>query len=342
MVIVMSKKTIFSGIQPSGELSVGNYIGSLRNWVGLQKDYNCIYCVVNEHAITVRQDPKELLDRSYNTLAIFLAAGVDPKESTIFLQSHVPAHCQLSWVLNCYTQIGELGRMTQFKDKSKRYGGENVSAGLFDYPVLMAADILLYQAHLVPVGDDQKQHIEMTRDIATRFNNLYGETFILPEGYFPKAGARVMSLQEPTKKMSKSDDNPNNVIRILEEPKSILKKLKRAVTDSDNPPVIAYDWENKPGVSNLLELLSAATNRSVEDLVESYKGQMYGTFKTQVGEAVVEMLKPIQENYKALRADEGYLNEVFAQGAKQASEIAQKTLDDVYTKVGFALPVARA
>lgn len=338
----MSKKTIFSGIQPSGELSVGNYIGSLRNWVGLQKDYNCIYCVVNEHAITVRQDPKELLDRSYNTLAIFLAAGVDPKESTIFLQSHVPAHCQLSWVLNCYTQIGELGRMTQFKDKSKRYGGENVSAGLFDYPVLMAADILLYQAHLVPVGDDQKQHIEMTRDIATRFNNLYGETFILPEGYFPKAGARVMSLQEPTKKMSKSDDNPNNVIRILEEPKSILKKLKRAVTDSDNPPVIAYDWENKPGVSNLLELLSAATNRSVEDLVESYKGQMYGTFKTQVGEAVVEMLKPIQENYKALRADEGYLNEVFAQGAKQASEIAQKTLDDVYTKVGFALPVARA
>jgi tryptophanyl-tRNA synthetase len=334
----MTRQTIFSGIQPSGELSVGNYIGSLRNWVGLQNDYNCIYCVVNEHAITVRQDPKQLLQRSYDTLAIFLAAGVDPEKSTIFLQSHVPAHCQLSWVLNCYTQVGELTRMTQYKDKSKRYA-DNVTAGLFDYPVLMAADILLYQANLVPVGDDQKQHIEITRDIATRFNNIYGETFVLPEGYFPKAGARVMSLQDPLKKMSKSDDNPNNVIRILEDPKSILKKLKRAVTDSDNPPVIAYDWEKKPGVSNLLELLSASTNKSVEELVEHYKGQMYGTFKSEVGEAVVEMLRPIQEEYQRLRADEGYLNEVFAKGAVNASAVAQKTLDDVYRKVGFALPL---
>ena len=326
----MTRQTIFSGIQPSGELSVGNYIGSLRNWVGLQNDYNCIYCVVNEHAITVRQDPKQLLQRSYDTLAIFLAAGVDPEKSTIFLQSHVPAHCQLSWVLNCYTQVGELTRMTQYKDKSKRYA-DNVTAGLFDYPVLMAADILLYQANLVPVGDDQKQHIEITRDIATRFNNIYGETFVLPEGYFPKAGARVMSLQDPLKKMSKSDDNPNNVIRILEDPKSILKKLKRAVTDSDNPPVIAYDWEKKPGVSNLLELLSASTNKSVEELVEHYK--------SEVGEAVVEMLRPIQEEYQRLRADEGYLNEVFAKGAVNASAVAQKTLDDVYRKVGFALPL---
>lgn len=334
----MTRQTIFSGIQPSGELSVGNYIGSLRNWVGLQNDYNCIYCVVNEHAITVRQDPKQLLQRSYDTLAIFLAAGVDPEKSTIFLQSHVPAHCQLSWVLNCYTQVGELTRMTQYKDKSKRYA-DNVTAGLFDYPVLMAADILLYQANLVPVGDDQKQHIEITRDIATRFNNIYGETFVLPEGYFPKAGARVMSLQDPLKKMSKSDDNPNNVIRILEDPKSILKKLKRAVTDSDNPPVIAYDWEKKPGVSNLLELLSASTNKSVEELVEHYKGQMYGTFKSEVGEAVVEMLRPIQEEYQRLRADEGYLNEVFAKGAVNTSAVAQKTLDDVYRKVGFALPL---
>lgn len=334
----MTRQTIFSGIQPSGELSVGNYIGSLRNWVGLQNDYNCIYCVVNEHAITVRQDPKLLLQRSYDTLAIFLAAGVDPEKSTIFLQSHVPAHCQLSWVLNCYTQVGELTRMTQYKDKSKRYA-DNVTAGLFDYPVLMAADILLYQANLVPVGDDQKQHIEITRDIATRFNNIYGETFELPEGYFPKAGARVMSLQDPLKKMSKSDDNPNNVIRILEDPKSILKKLKRAVTDSDNPPVIAYDWEKKPGVSNLLELLSASTNKSVEELVEHYKGQMYGTFKSEVGEAVVEMLRPIQEEYQRLRADEGYLNEIFAKGAVNASAVAQKTLDDVYRKVGFALPL---
>ena len=333
----MSRQTIFSGIQPSGELSVGNYIGSLRNWVGLQDDYNCIYCVVNEHAITVRQDPKELQERSYNTLAIFLAAGIDPNKSTIFLQSHVPAHCQLSWVLNCYTQVGELTRMTQYKDKSKRYA-DNVTAGLFGYPVLMAADILLYQANLVPVGDDQKQHIEITRDIATRFNNIYGKTFVLPEGYFPKAGARVMSLQDPLKKMSKSDDNPKNVIRLLEEPKSIIKKLKSAVTDSDNPPVIAYDWEKKPGVSNLLELMSASTGKSIEELCEHYKGQMYGTFKTEVGEAVVAMLEPLQQRYQEIRQDEGYLNEVFAQGAQRASEIAQKTLDDVYKKIGFVLP----
>ena len=332
----MSKEIIFSGIQPSGELSVGNYIGSLRNWVQLQDDYECIYCVVNEHAITVRQDPKELLDRSLNTLALFIAAGVDPNKSTIFLQSHVPAHCQLSWVLNCYTQVGELNRMTQYKDKSKRYA-DNVTAGLFDYPVLMASDILLYQADLVPVGDDQKQHIEITRDIATRFNNIYGQTFTLPKGYFPKAGARVMSLQEPLKKMSKSDDNQNNVIRILEDPKSILKKMKKAVTDSDNPPVIAYDWENKPGVSNLLEILSASTGTPVEDLVEKYKGQMYGTFKCEVGEAVVAMLEPVQQRYKEIRQDVSYLNEVLKDGAKKASERAEKTLEDVYKKIGFYL-----
>ena len=334
----MSKPIIFSGIQPSGELSVGNYIGSLRNWVKLQDDYDCIYCVVNEHAITVRQDPKELLTRSYDTLAIFLAAGIDPNKSTIFLQSHVPAHCQLSWVLNCYTQVGELNRMTQYKDKSKRYA-DNVTAGLFDYPVLMAADILLYQANLVPVGDDQKQHIEITRDIATRFNNLYGDTFVLPEGYFPKTGARVMSLQEPTKKMSKSDDNQNNVVRILEEPKSIIKKLKKAVTDSDNPPVIKYDWENKPGVSNLLEILSACNGKSIEELVEQYKDSMYGTFKCDVGDALVAMLEPIQTKYKEIRADQGYRDEVLKNGAVKARERAQKTLDDVYKKVGFALEV---
>ncbi|SFJ83861.1 tryptophan--tRNA ligase [Succinivibrio dextrinosolvens] len=334
----MSKPIIFSGIQPSGELSVGNYIGSLRNWVKLQDDYDCIYCVVNEHAITVRQDPKELLSRSYDTLAIFLAAGIDPNKSTIFLQSHVPAHCQLSWVLNCYTQVGELNRMTQYKDKSKRYA-DNVTAGLFDYPVLMAADILLYQANLVPVGDDQKQHIEITRDIATRFNNLYGDTFVLPEGYFPKTGARVMSLQEPTKKMSKSDDNQNNVVRILEEPKSIIKKLKKAVTDSDNPPVIKYDWENKPGVSNLLEILSACNGKSIDELVEQYKDSMYGTFKCDVGDALVAMLEPIQTKYKEIRPDQGYLDEVLKNGAVKARERAQKTLDDVYKKVGFALEV---
>ncbi len=334
----MSKKVIFSGIQPSGELSIGNYIGSLRNWMKLQDEYDCVYCVVNEHAITVRQDPKLLETRSLDVLSIFMAAGIDPEKCVLFLQSHVPAHCQLAWVLNCYTQFGELSRMTQFKDKSARYGQGNVTAGLYDYPVLMAADILLYQAQLVPVGDDQKQHIEITRDIAERFNALYGDTFVLPEGYFPKAGARIMSLQDPGKKMSKSDDNPNNVIRLLEDPKSILKKLKRAVTDSDNPPVIAYDWDKKPGVSNLLELMSASTGQSVEDLVEHFKGQMYGTFKTEVAEAVVAMVEPIQKRYAELRSDEGYLREVLKHGAQKAAERAQKTLDDVYKKVGFLLP----
>jgi tryptophanyl-tRNA synthetase len=330
----MSKPIIFSGIQPSGELSVGNYIGSLRNWVKLQDEYQCVYCVVNEHAITVRQDPKDLYERSYNTLAIFLAAGIDPKKSIIFLQSHVPAHCQLSWVLNCYTQVGELNRMTQYKDKSKRYA-DNVTAGLFDYPVLMAADILLYNANLVPVGDDQKQHLEITRDIAMRFNNLYGDTFILPEGFFPKSGARVMSLQEPTKKMSKSDDNENNVVRILEEPKSIMKKFKRAVTDSDNPPRIFYDPEQKPGVSNLLDILSACTDRSIESLCEEYKDCMYGKFKSDVGEAVVALLEPIQKRYAEIREDKDYLDSIFKEGALKAGEIAQKTLDKVYEKVGF-------
>lgn len=334
----MTKEIVFSGIQPSGELSVGNYIGSLRNWVPMQDTHDCIYCVVDEHAITVRQDPATLRDNTLNTLAIFLAAGIDPDKSVIFLQSHVPEHTQLGWVLNCYTQVGELSRMTQYKDKAARYSN-NVTAGLFNYPVLMVADILLYQAHKVPVGDDQRQHIELTRDIAERFNNLYGETFVLPEGFFPKAGARIMSLQEPTKKMSKSDDNPNNVIRILEDPKSILKKLKRAVTDSDNPPVVAYDWEKKPGVSNLLDLMSAATGQDVEALVEHFKGQMYGNFKSEVGEAVVAMLEPIQERYRTLRADETYLKEVFKKGAAKAQERARVTLDKVYEKIGFVAPL---
>lgn len=332
----MAQDIIFSGIQPSGELSIGNYIGSLRNWVPMQDEADCIYCVVDEHAITVRQDPQVLRDNTLNTLAIFLACGIDPQKSVIFLQSHVPAHCELAWVLNCYTQVGELSRMTQYKDKSKRYAN-NVTAGLFNYPVLMAADILLYRATKVPVGNDQLQHIELCRDIAERFNGVYGPTFVLPTGLIPKAGARVMSLQEPTKKMSKSDDNPKNVIRILEEPKSILKKIKSAVTDSDNPPVIAYDWENKPGVSNLLELMSAATGREIPELVEHFRGQMYGTFKSEVGDAVVAMLEPIQKRYHEIRSDEAYLKEVFTQGAKKASERAQKTLKDVYQKIGYVV-----
>lgn len=332
----MAKEIIFSGIQPSGELTIGNFVGSLRNWVAQQDQFDCIFSVVNQHAITVRQDPKLLRENTFNTLALFLASGIDPQKSIIFLQSHVPAHCELAWVLNCYTQMGELSRMTQFKDKSKRYAN-NVTAGLFDYPALMAADILLYQANKVPVGDDQLQHIELTRDIAERFNNLYGETFVLPVGMLPKAGRRLMSLQEPSKKMSKSDDNPKNVIRMLEEPKSILKKIKSAVTDSDDPPVVAFDWDKKPGVSNLLELMSAATGREIPELVEHFQGAMYGKFKSEVGEAVVALLEPIQQRYKEIRADEGYMQEVFTQGAAKAAERADKTLKLVYDKIGFVV-----
>ncbi|MCK0534275.1 MULTISPECIES: tryptophan--tRNA ligase [unclassified Anaerobiospirillum] len=330
----MAKDIIFSGIQPSGELSIGNYIGSLRNWVPMQDESDCIFCVVDQHAITVRQDPDMLRETTLNTLAVFMACGIDPARSIIFLQSHVPAHTELSWVLNCYTQVGELNRMTQFKDKAKRYES-NITAGLFNYPVLMAADILLYQAKKIPVGDDQRQHIELTRDIAERFNSIYGQTFTLPEGLIPKAGGRVMSLQDPGKKMSKSDDNPKNVIRILEEPKSILKKIKSAVTDSDDPPVVAYDWDKKPGVSNLLELMSAATGRDISELVEHFRGSMYGTFKAEVGEAVVAMLEPVQQRYKQIRGDEAYMREVLKKGAEAASERAQKTLDDVYRKIGY-------
>lgn len=333
----MSKHIIFSGIQPSGELSIGNYIGSLRNWVKAQDEYDCIYCVVDAHAITVRQDPEKLRSCIFDTLAIFLASGIDPHKSTIFLQSHVSAHAELGWVLNCYTQMGELSRMTQYKDKSKRYAN-NLTAGLFNYPVLMAADILLYQANKVPVGDDQKQHIELCRDVAERFNSLYGQTFTLPEDMIGKSGSRVMSLQDPTKKMSKSDDNDNNVIRMLEDPKKIAKKLKRAVTDSDDPPRIAYDWDAKPGVSNLLELMSASTDRPVEELVKHFEGRMYGEFKTEVADAVVAMLEPIQKRYQEIRGDEAYMKEIFRTGAQKASERAQKTLNDVYEKIGFVLP----
>lgn len=333
----MAKEIIFSGIQPSGELSIGNYIGSLRNWVNLQDDYDCIYCVVDQHAITVRQDPVLLRERTFNTLAVFLACGIDPNKSTIFLQSQVPCHAQLGWILNCYTQMGELSRMTQYKDKAKRYAN-NLTAGLFNYPVLMAADILLYQANKVPVGDDQRQHIEITRDIAERFNSLYGETFTLPEGLIAKEGSRVMSLQEPTKKMSKSDDNDNNVIRILEDPKKIIKKIKKAVTDSDDPPRIIYDWEQKPGVANLLEIMSASTNKSIDELVAHFDGKMYGNFKTEVADALVAMLEPIQKRYQEIRQDEAYMHKIFKIGAEKAQERAQKTLNDVEEKIGFILP----
>lgn len=331
---MMSKPIVFSGAQPSGELSIGNYLGALRQWVKLQDEYDCVYCIVNQHAITVRQDPVALRKATLDTLALYLACGIDPEKSTIFVQSHVPEHTQLSWVLNCYTYFGELSRMTQFKDKSARYA-ENINAGLFDYPVLMAADILLYQTNQVPVGEDQKQHLELSRDIAARFNALYGDIFKIPEPFIPKSGARVMSLQDPSKKMSKSDDNRNNVIGLLEDPKSVEKKLKRAMTDSDEPPMIRYDVKNKPGVSNLLDILSGVTGKSITDLEQEFTGKMYGHLKTDVATAVVEMLTKLQERYHHFRNDEAYLQQVMTQGAEKARARAKATLHKVYDAIGF-------
>lgn len=333
----MAQPTVFSGIQPSGELTIGNYIGSLRNWVRVQHDYDCIYCVVDLHAVTVRQDPQRLRGRIFDTLAMFVAAGIDPQHCTLFLQSQVPAHAELGWALNCFTQMGELQRMTQYKDKARRYAA-NLTAGLFNYPVLMAADILLYQTNKVPVGDDQKQHIELCRDVAARFNAIYGEVFTLPEELIGTAGSRVMSLQDPTRKMSKSDDNDANVIRVLEDPRQIVRKLRRAVTDSDDPPRITRDWEHKPGVSNLLELMSAATGQDPDELARHFAGQGYGTFKNEVAEAVVAMLEPLQRRYAELRGDEGYLREIFAAGRARAAERARPTLEAVYERMGFVLP----
>ena len=330
----MTRPIVFSGAQPSGELSIGNYMGALRQWVQMQDDYHCIYCIVDQHAITVRQDAAALRKATLDTLALYLACGIDPEKSTIFVQSHVPEHAQLSWVLNCYTYFGELSRMTQFKDKSSRYA-ENINAGLFDYPVLMAADILLYQTQQVPVGEDQKQHLELSRDIAQRFNAIYGDIFKVPEPFIPKSGARVMSLLEPTKKMSKSDDNRNNVIGLLEEPKAVVKKIKRAVTDSDEPPVVRYDVKNKPGVSNLLDILSGVTGQSITELESAFEGQMYGHLKGAVAEAVSGMLTDLQARYHHFRNDDVLLNKIMKEGAEKASAQAKQTLDKVYEAIGF-------
>lgn len=330
----MSKPIVFSGAQPSGELTIGNYMGALRQWVQMQDDYHCIYCIVDLHAITVRQDPVALRKATYDTLALYLACGIDPEKSTIFVQSHVPEHTQLSWILNCYTYFGELSRMTQFKDKSARYE-ENINAGLFDYPVLMAADILLYQTTQVPVGDDQKQHLELSRDVASRFNALYGDIFTVPEPLIPKSGARVMSLLDPTKKMSKSDDNHNNVIGLLEDPASVVKKIKRAMTDGDEPPVVRYDVKEKPGVSNLLDILSGVTGKSIAELEAEFAGQMYGHLKGAVADAVSAMLGELQERYKRFRSDEAFLEQVMRDGAAKARAQAQETLKKVYEAIGF-------
>ena len=309
-------------------------MGALRQWVGMQDDYDCLYMLVDLHAITVRQDPKALYNACLDGLALYVACGIDPQKSTIFMQSHVPEHAQLSWLLNCYTQTGELNRMTQFKDKSAK-NVSNVNVGLYGYPVLMAADILAYQANEVPVGDDQKQHLELTRDVATRFNNIYGDTFTIPEPHIPEFGARIMSLQEPEKKMSKSDSNPNNFVGLLEDPKKVAKKIKRAVTDSDEQARIYFDKQEKPGVSNLLTLLSCATGKSVEALVPEYEDKMYGHLKGDVADAVVALLEPIQQRFETLRNDRAQLDQIMRDGAEKASARAAVTLAKAYEAVGF-------
>lgn len=328
----MDKKTIFSGVQPSGVLTIGNYLGAIKNWVQLQDEYNCYYCVVDLHAITVRQEAPELRKRCLDTLALLLAAGLDPQKNIMFFQSHVSCHAELMWILNCYTYLGELSRMTQFKEKSERHA-DNINAGLYTYPVLMAADILLFGSDLVPVGADQKQHLEITRDIAIRFNNIYGDVFTIPEPYIPKAGARIMSLQEPEKKMSKSDENENAYISLLDPPDVIQRKIKRAVTDSDGE--IRYS-EDKLGVSNLISIYSAVTGKTFGEIETEFAGKGYGALKSGVADAVVEELKPLQERYAKIRADKAYLADVAKDGAQKAQGNAVKMLRKVQHKVGLA------
>ncbi|MCR5742841.1 MAG: tryptophan--tRNA ligase [Lachnospiraceae bacterium] len=325
------KKTIFSGMQATGNLTLGNYLGALTNWVDLADDYNCYYCVVDEHAITVRQDPTALRQNARKVLMIYIAAGLDPEKCCIYYQSHVSAHAELGWILGCYTYMGELSRMTQFKDKSAKHA-DNINAGLFTYPVLMAADILLYQSDLVPVGSDQKQHLELARDIAIRFNNIYGDVFTIPEGYIPKAGARIMSLQDPTKKMSKSDENENATIHILDKPDDIIRKFKRAVTDSVG--IIQYT-DDQPGIRNLIDIYTACTGKTVDETVREFDGKGYGDFKMAVGEVVVDKLAPIQARYDELAKDKAYVDSIIKNNAEKASYFANKTLRKVQKKIGY-------
>jgi tryptophanyl-tRNA synthetase len=333
---ITPKKRILSGIQPSGAVTLGNYVGALRNWVELQKsdEYECYFMLADLHTITVRQEAKVLRKNAIDLLALFLAAGIDPKKSPVFFQSHVPAHVQLSWVLSCNTYMGELSRMTQFKDKSRKHA-DNINAGLFTYPVLMAADILLYQADLVPVGEDQKQHLEITRDIAKRFNNAYSETFKIPEPYIPKVGARIMSLQDPTQKMSKSDPNENAYILLLDKPDAIVRKIKRAVTDSGSE---VRRGEGKEGIENLMSIYGAVTGKTMEETEAEFEGKGYGVFKSAVADAVVAALEPIQKRYAELTANRDYLEDVYRSGAQIAERTAFKTIAKVYRKVGFIQP----
>lgn len=326
------KKVIFSGMQPSGTITLGNYIGALKNWINLQDDYNCLYCIVDMHAITVRQEPAMLRKNSRDLMMMYMAAGLDAEKNIIYMQSHVSAHAELAWILNCFTYMGELSRMTQFKDKSQKQG-DSINAGLFTYPALMASDILLYQTDLVPVGIDQRQHLELTRDIAMRFNNIYGETFKVPEPYISKVGAKIMSLQDPTKKMSKSDEDINASVTIIDDPDTIIRKFKRAVTDSDT--VVRFDEVNKPGISNLMTIYSVITGRTMTQIEQEFEGKGYGDFKLKVGEAVVEELRPLQTRFKELAADKAYVDAVMKKNAETANYLGAKTLRKVQKKVGF-------
>lgn len=328
----MDKKIILSGIQSTGRLHLGNYLGAIDNWVKMQEEYNCYYMIANLHSLTIRNNPEELKNNTKKIIALYVAAGLDPEKNTIFIQSQVKEHAELAWILNCYTYMGELSRMTQFKDKSAKHA-DNINAGLFTYPVLMAGDILLYKADLVPVGEDQKQHLEITRDIAERFNKIYGETFVIPEPYIRKSTARIMGLQDPTSKMSKSSTNPNDVIFLDDEPEVIMKKFKKAVTDSEN--VVRYDPQNKPGISNLMCIYGAVTGKNEKEIEEEFAGLGYGAFKTAVGEKVIEKLKPVQEKYKELLENPEYLEEIYTKGAEKASQLASKTIVEVKEKIGI-------
>lgn len=328
------KKTILSGIQATGNLTLGNYLGAIHHWIKMQEEYDCYYMIADLHSLTVRNDPEILRKRAMQVLAIYVAAGLDPEKNTIFLQSQVDAHVKLNWILNCYTYMGELNRMTQFKDKSAKHA-DNINSGLFTYPVLMAADILVYNADLVPVGEDQRQHLEITRDIAERFNSIYGETFVIPEAFIGKQGARIMGLQDPTAKMSKSSTNLNDVIFLNDVPEEIRKKLKKAVTDSEN--CVRYDKENKPGVSNLMTIYGLIQEKTMEQIEQEFAGKGYGEFKMAVAEAIIEKLEPLQKRYNELLENPGELKAIYEKGAKKASQRADKIVNEVYRKVGLIL-----
>lgn len=328
------KKVMLSGIQPSGELTLGSYLGAIKHWPARAEEFECYYFMADLHTITVRQTPADLRRRTLTQLAAYIACGLSPEKNVLFIQSHVPAHPQLAWVLNCYTMFGELSRMTQFKDKSVK-NNDNINAGLFTYPALMASDILLYQADYVPVGEDQKQHVEICRDIANRFNSIYGDVFHIPEPYIPPVGARIMSLTTPTSKMSKSDQDQNGCVYLLEEADDIMRKFKKAVTDSDTEHCVRYDPKEKPGVTNLMQIYAAITGKTFTEIEHEFEGKGYGIFKPAVGEVVTDLLRPIQQEAKQLLADKAYLETVYREGAQRASYVANKTLQKVYKKVGL-------